>query len=282
MVESFEERNMMQHGESKLKAKKSLGQNFLRDEDVIERIFSVAEVKPDDWVVEVGPGTGALTEKLALRVEKLLAIELDHALVERLQKQFGQSKNVSILEGNILDIYLDDVLLTAGFSERPYKIIANIPYYITAPIIRTFLSLKHQPQSLTLMVQNEVAERLAAQPGSMSLLSVMAQYYAHVEKQFFVSKEAFEPVPKVDSAVISIVPKRPYDPEEDRRVFRLARAGFAARRKTLANNLASTFSLPKEAVEEILEHLGLRKDTRAQALAPEDWERLARALPLES
>ncbi len=149
----------------KVVAKKSLGQNFLKDEEVIEGIFTVAEVMPTDWVVEVGPGTGALTFQLAKRVEKLLAIELDHELVTRLQTQFVDSKSVSILEGNILDLNLEKILETSGFAEHPYKIVANIPYYITAPIIRTLLSLPSQPQSLTLMVQDEVAKRLAAEPG---------------------------------------------------------------------------------------------------------------------
>ena len=257
-----------------VKAKKHLGQNFLQDDEVIGRIFAVAEVQPADWVLEIGPGTGVLTFRLSNLVEKVLAIELDHQLVERLQKHFVDSKSVSILEGNILDVNLKELLEASGFAGHPYKIIANIPYYITAPIIRTLLALPYQPQSLTLMVQDEVANRLAAKPKDMSLLSLMAQYYATVEKRFSVPKEAFDPVPKVDSAVIHIVPKRAYDPEEDRQVFRLARAGFAARRKTLANNLSSSFSVPKETVEERLKTLGLRMDIRAQALSVDDWERL--------
>lgn len=258
----------------KIIAKKSLGQNFLKDEEIIERIFSVAEVASSDWVFEIGPGTGILTFRLADQVEKLLAIELDHQLVTHLQEQFIASKNVSILEGNVLDVDLKELLETSGFSEHPYKIIANIPYYITAPIIRTLLSLKYQPASMTLMVQDAVADRLTAEPGGMSLLSLMAQYYATVEKKFFVPKEAFEPVPKVNSAVIQIIPRRAYDPEEDRKVFRLARAGFSARRKTLVNNLSSSLSVSKEVVEEKLIELGLRVDIRAQALSVSDWENL--------
>lgn len=258
----------------KVIAKKSLGQNFLLDAKVIEQIFTAADAQPTDWVLEVGPGTGILTTQLSERVEKVLSIELDHQLVEHLQKQFVDSKKVSILEGNILDVDLKEWLEASGFAEHPYKIIANIPYYITAPIIKTLLALKYPPRALTLMVQDEVADRLAAKPGDMSLLSIMAQYYATVEKKFFVSKEAFLPVPKVDSAVIQITPRRPFDPEEDRKVFRLARAGFAARRKTLANNLSSSLSLTKEEVEEKLKSLGLRSDIRAQALSIEDWERL--------
>lgn len=258
----------------KLKAKKSLGQNFLHDESIIKGIFEIANVEASDWVLEVGPGTGALTFRLSDQVEKLLAIELDHTLVERLTAHFVDSESVSILEGNILDLHLEEVLRSAGFAEHPYKVIANIPYYITAPIIRTLLSLRIQPESLTLMVQDEVAERLSAKPGSMSLLSVMAQYYATVEKRLFVPKAAFDPVPKVDSAVVHIIPRRPFDHEADRKVFRLARAGFAARRKTLVNNLSTSFSVDRSVVEGYLVTLGLRSDIRAQALSVLDWERL--------
>jgi len=261
----------------KVIAKKSLGQNFLQDTSVIEGILDTARVEATDWIVEIGPGTGNLTAVLLERAEKVLAIELDHSLISRLEERFAHAKNFSLQEGDILDFRLEEWLEKSGIEQREYKIIANIPYYITAPIIRMLLSLKRQPMSLTLMVQAEVADRLAAAPGKMSLLSVMAQYYSDVEKKFFVPKEAFEPVPKVDSAVIHIVPRRPFSPEEDKAVFRLARAGFAARRKTLANNLASTFSLPKESVENKLEGLGLRKDIRAQALSTHDWERLAKS-----
>ena len=257
-----------------IKPKKSLGQNFLTDPEVVENILSAAHVQPTDWVFEIGPGTGALTRELSGRVEKLIAIELDHQLVERLQQHFIDSKSVSILEGNILEFHLAEYLEISGFADHSYKIIANIPYYITAPIIRALLSFAHQPESMTLMVQDEVAERLVARPGDMSLLSLMAQYYADVEKKFFVPKEAFDPMPKVDSAVVQITPKREFSSEEDRKVFRLARAGFAARRKTLVNNLASSFSLSKETVEEKLHTLGLRTDIRAQALSVDDWERL--------
>ena len=260
----------------KVIAKKSLGQNFLHDEEVIEGIFAIAQVKETDWVLEIGPGTGALTFKLAARVEKLLCVELDHELANRLETQFADSKKVSIVEGNILDINLTELLKTTGLAEQSYKIIANIPYYITAPIIRTLLSLSVQPQSLTLMVQAEVADRLAARPGSMSLLSVMAQYYADVEKRLSVPKNAFDPIPKVDSAVVHIVPKRPYDPEEDRKIFRLARAGFAARRKTLANNLANSLHITRDEAEAKLSTLGLGPLVRAQELSIEQWVGLSK------
>lgn len=261
-----------------VKAKKSLGQNFLHDESIIEGILAVAEVGPEDHIFEVGPGTGALTERLLKRATHVVAVELDHELVERLQKHFEKSEGVSILEGNILDMNLNAVLEHAGCEGGKYKVVANIPYYITAPIIRTLLSLELQPKSLTLMVQKEVAERITAKPGEMSLLSLMAQYYSDATIALSVPREAFDPVPAVDSAVVHLVPKRPFAFEADRSLFRVARAGFAARRKTLVNNLSSSLSLPKEKVEALLLAQGLRADIRAQALAVEDWEKLARAL----
>ncbi|MGB4834119.1 MAG: 16S rRNA (adenine(1518)-N(6)/adenine(1519)-N(6))-dimethyltransferase RsmA [Candidatus Moraniibacteriota bacterium] len=257
-----------------VKAKKSLGQNFLKDESIIERILAVAEIGPEDRVFEIGPGTGVLTKVLDSRAKQVVAMELDHQLVERLETHFKASEGVSILEGNILDANLHEILTHAGYESGQYKVVANIPYYITAPIIRTLLSLQSRPQSLTLMVQKEVAERLTAEPGAMSLLSLMAQYYSDVHIAFTVPKEAFDPVPKVDSAVVQLVPKRSFDSEEDRKFFRIARAGFAARRKTLANNLASSLKIEKSAVEAVLATSGLRLDIRAQALSVSDWEAL--------
>ena len=143
-----------------VKAKKSLGQNFLKDEGIIEQILTTALVGPEDHVFEVGPGTGALTQRLVERARHVVAVELDHVLVERLQQHFEKSDGVSILEGNVLDMNLNAVLEHAGCEGGKYKVVANIPYYITAPIIRTLLSLELQPKSLTLMVQKEVAERM--------------------------------------------------------------------------------------------------------------------------
>lgn len=263
-----------------VKAKKSLGQNFLKDQSVIERILTVAEVVPGDKIFEIGPGTGILTEALAKQGAQVMAIELDHDLVERLNKHFEESAGVSILEGSILGVNLAATLAHASYALHGYKVVANIPYYITAPIIRTLLSLERQPTSLTLMVQKEVGERLSAKPGAMSLLSLMAQYYSDVSLAFIVPKEAFDPIPKVESAVVHLKAKRAFDAEADRKFFRIARAGFAARRKTLANNLASSLKLEKTVVETVLEKNGLRKDIRAQALSVEDWERLQQALAI--
>ncbi|MBP6889811.1 MAG: ribosomal RNA small subunit methyltransferase A [Candidatus Moranbacteria bacterium] len=258
-----------------IKAKKSLGQNFLRDQSIIDRILSVADVQKSDRIFEIGPGTGILTQALSQTGATVLAIEIDAQLVERLNKIFVQSQNISILEGSVLDINLEELLAHSGYEYQQYKVVANIPYYITAPIIRTLLSLQSQASSITLMVQNEVADRLVAQPGSMSLLSVMAQYYAEVEKCFFVPRTAFDPVPAVDSAVLKLIPKHRFQASEDRHVFRVVRAGFSARRKTLANNLANTFHLERARIGQLFTALGIQPMIRAQELSVSEWRALA-------
>lgn len=264
-----------------MKAKKSLGQNFLRDRTIIEGIVSAAGVQRTDRIFEIGPGTGVLTQALSGTGASVLAIEIDSRLVERLNEIFVQSESVSILEGNILDMNLEELLIHAGYEYQSYKVVANIPYYITAPIIRTLLSLRSQASLIILMVQNEVAERIVAKPGNMSILSVMVQYYAEAEKCFFVPRTAFDPVPAVDSAVVKLVPKRRFQASEDRHVFRVVRAGFSARRKTLVNNLTNAFHLDRVRIEQLFSALGIGLMIRAQELSVAEWRALADLIAME-
>ncbi|MCW1888007.1 MAG: 16S rRNA (adenine(1518)-N(6)/adenine(1519)-N(6))-dimethyltransferase RsmA [Candidatus Moranbacteria bacterium] len=263
----------------KMRAKKSLGQNFLEEGSLIERIIEVSGVGEADTVLEIGPGMGALTFPLLEKVKKVVAVEADERFIEL----FNQKKhtNLSLYQGNILDIGIERIL-EAEVKGEEYHVIANIPYYITAPIVRLLLSLSHQPKQIILMVQDEVAERLSAKPGGLSLLGIMAQYYAETEKLFFVPKEAFSPVPKVDSAIIRLIPYKAFDKEVDRRLFRVVKVAFQAKRKTLANNLKGAFGLTREDVESLLARRGLSLDIRAQAMSLEDWEWLsAEILALE-
>lgn len=255
-------------------AKKSLGQNFLRDPGVLARIVEAAAPGPDDTVLEIGPGEGVLTAALAARVRRVIAVELDHDLVPRLLKTFPLSSNVSIVEGDILKTDLSKLV-----AESPYKTVANIPYYVTAPIIQFLLEQPRQARTIVLMVQKEVGERLTAKPGDLSILGVAAQYYADASYLFTVPRTAFEPQPGVDSCVVKLEPKRPFDRDADKPFFRLVKAGFAQKRKTLANNLANVLSIPRQDIESSLVDAGLRPDTRAQALSVEDWLRLAAKLP---
>jgi len=253
-----------------------LGQNFLRDEKIAEKIIQSANLQPDDFVVEIGPGEGILTEALAKTAGKVLAIELDKNLIPALQKKFSLNKKVEIINEDILKINLNKFVISYKLTAKSYAIVANIPYYITSAIIRLFLESEIPPREMILMVQREVAERIVAKPGQMSLLALSVQYYARPQVLFPVAAQAFFPVPKVNSAVIKITLKSPRsNPRETKKFFQIARAGFAAKRKTLANNLANSFHLDKKEVENKLNSIGLTPLTRAQELSLEDWKKLA-------
>jgi 16S rRNA (adenine1518-N6/adenine1519-N6)-dimethyltransferase len=260
-----------------LKAKKSLGQNFLKDETVLRRIVESANLTQDDVAIEIGPGKGALTELLAERCKKVIAIELDERLIAPLQTKFVGNDNIEIIHGDILQINLPDLVENQKLESAGYKVIANIPYYITAPIVRLLLETKYPPQEMILMVQKEVAERIVAQPGDMSILAISVQYYAKAEYLLTVPKESFEPVPKVESAVIRITRNNKQETINKKNAdnfFRIVRAGFSAKRKTLENNLSNGLQLDKQGVEEKLLSLGFSKNTRAQELGVDDWKRL--------
>lgn len=261
-----------------LKAKKSLGQNFLREERYIEDIIQEAKID-NEVVLEIGPGLGALTFPLTEKAKTVIAIETDPRFKEILLRE--NKTNLTLIDGDILDIDADTLLREQNIQSGEYSVVANIPYYITAPIIRKLLGLRVQPRQIILMVQDEVALRLVAKPGAMSLLSVMAQYNAQVTKLFFVPKEAFDPEPKVNSAVIKIVPEKIIDFQEEKQFFRIVKAGFQAKRKTLVNNLMGITGRSRENLEGTLETLGLRKDIRAQALSLQDWRNLVEAVSLE-
>lgn len=262
----------------KLKAKKSLGQNFLKDESVLRRIIESANLSPEDTVVEIGPGQGALTGLLAEKCKKVIAIELDDRLIPVLQTKFADNDNVEIIHDDILKINLPELVESEKLKSANYKVIANIPYYITAPIIRLLLETKYPPREMLLMVQKEVAERVVAKPGEMSILAVSVQYYAEAKFLFTVFKESFDPKPKVDSAIIKIThnlqPATDNKKEEIRKFFRIMKAGFSAKRKTLINNLSASLQLDKKTVEEKLGAIGFSPNVRAQELGVEDWRKL--------
>jgi 16S rRNA (adenine1518-N6/adenine1519-N6)-dimethyltransferase len=274
-----------------------LGQNFLKSSEVVNKIISLANLKADDFVLEIGPGKGILTEELARVAGKVVAVELDGKLVKLLRNKFSNNKNIEIIEGDILKTNLPALLRHPMSLDRNdqktsdvlpgYKVIANIPYYITSPIIRLFLESETPPTEMILMVQKEVAERIVAEPGQLSILAISVQYYADAEILFKVGKENFEPVPEVDSAIIKITPyfPSPLQGEGGRRpdevgdatndFFRIVKAGFSAKRKTLINNLSNGLHLDKTLVEEKIKTIGLKPTVRAQELSVEDWKKLA-------
>jgi 16S rRNA (adenine1518-N6/adenine1519-N6)-dimethyltransferase len=271
-----------------------LGQNFLVNKEITKKIVKSADLKANDIVLEIGPGKGILTEELAKHAGKVIAVELDKVLYNLLYNKFSNKKNVEIIKGDILKLDIVKLISNQVKNTRygipntylagrqaKYKLVANLPYYITSPIIRMFLESETSPTEMILMVQKEVAERIVADPGKMSILSVSVQYYAQPGILFNVGKENFDPVPEVDSAVISITRNSQLETQDrdfNKNFFRIVRAGFCAKRKTLVNNLVNSFHLEKEKVEEKIKSVPLSKTVRAQELSIDEWKKLVKLM----
>lgn len=270
---------------SKFTPKKSLGQHFLKDRTVPPRIVEAAGVEAGDCVVEVGPGLGVLTEEIARRLDpesggKLVAVELDRSLLPGLRERFGAYPHVSFVEGDILETQPEELS-----GVRAYKVVANLPYYITSAVLRHFLEAESKPESLTVMVQREVAERMVAKPPEMSLLAVAVQFYGKPKVLFRVPPGAFRPPPKVDSAVVKIevyAPgQRPVAVESEEGFFRVVRAGFAQRRKQLGNTLATGLDLPKDRIATRLIEADIDPSRRAETLSLGEWGKVCSILSFE-
>jgi len=262
----------------KISPQRSKGQNFLITESVYDYIIKAAEIKSTDTVLEVGPGLGFLTAKLAAQAQQVIAVELDDQLAEYLRMGFNlqDDSKVVIVNQDILKFNLANYLPS---PETPYKVVANLPYNITSFFLRQFLSSAHRPLSLILMLQKEVAERLTAAPPDMSLLAVSVQYYARPEILKIIKAGNFWPEPKVDSALVKLtVTKKDSSPETDKRFFRLVKMGFSAKRKMLKNNLAAGLKIAPPQLENILKASRLNPQLRAEKLSLADWEKLFAAL----
>ena len=257
---------------------KKLGQNFLVDANVLRKIIKEANLLRGDVILEIGPGIGNLTVELAKKAKMVLAIEKDKRMCKILKdllKDWGV-KNVEIINEDILKI--KETSMGKWFNN--YKLVANLPYYITAPVIRKFLETKKQPQEMILMVQKEVAQRICAQPPKMTILAVSVQFYAQSKIISFVSKKSFWPQPKVDSAIIKIVPRHDKSGERFReKFFQVVRAGFSHPRKQLVNNLRE-LEINKEQAKNWLLKNGVRPDLRAQSLTIEDWRKLTKTFKM--
>ncbi len=264
-----------------LRAKKRLGQNFLVDGDVLEAIVSAAALSPDDTVIEVGPGLGILTAALARRAGWVIAIELDNRLADILQQTLPYD-NVVILNEDVLGT--DPATLLQGRAPhfppalKSYKVVANLPYYITSPVLRHFLEGPVKPKIMVIMVQKEVAEAIVAEAGQHSLLSLSVQFYGKPGIVTYVPATSFFPAPEVDSAVVKIeVYRRPPVAVDDvAGFFQLVRAGFAAARKQVANSLSHRLGLSKEEVVSMLGKAGLDPRRRAETFTLEEWASLWR------
>jgi 16S rRNA (adenine1518-N6/adenine1519-N6)-dimethyltransferase len=252
-----------------LHAKKGLGQNFLIDGSVLKKIAAAAELTPTDTVIEVGPGLGILTETLAKQAGKVIAVELDNNLAGILKNNFSGFDKVAIINGDILKINPSEIL----GKQTEYKVVANLPYYITSAVIRHFLESPVNPNIMVLMVQKEVAQQITAQPGEMSLLSVSVQLYG---KPTLVSKVAagcFYPAPNVDSAIlkIDVYPRPKVHTNDITAFFNIVRAGFSANRKQLPNSLANGLKVPKTEIMPLLEQAGIDPKRRAETLTIDEW-----------
>ncbi len=255
--------------------KKSLGQNFLVDPTHRARIVDAADLTRDDTVLEIGPGPGVLTELIAAAAGQVIAVELDDRLIPFLRDRFAAHPNVAIVHGDILK--LDPGVLAEG---KPYKVVANLPYYITSAVIRHVLESKPAPETLVITVQREVAERMVAQPPDMSLLALGVQFYCTGRVVARLPAGAFYPVPKVDSAVVRL-DRRPGPIAEDigaERFFEVARAGFSQPRKQLRNSLASGLQMAPAEVERWLGIAGIDPKRRAETLSLAEWTVLVRTL----
>jgi 16S rRNA (adenine1518-N6/adenine1519-N6)-dimethyltransferase len=254
-----------------METKKSLGQHWLKDETALDAICQAADLSAPDTVLEIGPGLGHLTRKLVKAAGQVIAVEVDEALADGLVK--ADIPNLKIINQDILK--LDLSRLPEG-----YKVVANIPYYLTSSLIRILSEAANPPELMVLLVQKEVAERLAAAPGQMSLLSVSAQLYYEPGLGLVVPAELFEPPPKVDSCVIILHRRQPplFQDLDTKLFFRIVKAGFAGRRKKLRGSLAAGLGIDKNQADELLKSAGISGDLRAQNLSLSDWHKLYTAV----
>lgn len=254
-----------------LRPSKGLGQNFIVDRAALEQVVSAAEINAGDEVLEVGAGLGSLSRLLAQTAKRVVAVELDEKLLPVLGDMLQSYKNVDIIHADILELDLGEL-----FNRPGYLVVANIPYYITSALLRHLLEARQKPSRLVLTVQKEVAERICAKPGKYSLLALSVQVYGEPRVVVKIPAGAFYPVPKVDSAVVrvDIYPQPLIPTEKIDAFFRLAKAGFSQKRKTLRNALAGGMGWGKEKAAEILQAAGIDPQRRAQTLNIEEWGRL--------
>jgi len=251
-----------------LRPDKRLGQNFLVDQSALRKIVEIAAISPEDAVLEVGPGLGGLTSLLAVEAQRVVAVELDGRLIPILKQELSPYPNVQLVHGDILALNPLELL-----DAPHYKVVANIPYYITSALMRHLLDGDRRPSCLVLTVQREVAERICASPGELSLLALSVQVYGQPQVRTRIPAGAFYPSPKVDSAVIrvDILPEPAIPIPLLSPFFRLAKAGFSQKRKTLGNALAASLAWPKNKAESMLLAAGIDPRRRAETLNLAEW-----------
>lgn len=250
---------------------KRLGQNFLIDKTTIKKVIKTADLQPTDIVLEIGPGIGTLTKEIAKKVKKVIAVEKDPGIYKVLKETLKDFKNIKIIQGDILKI--KDLRLKI----KDYKIVANLPFYLTSPFIRKFLESEYPPKEIILIIQKEVAQRICARPPKTNLLAVSIQFYAKPKIISHISKKSFWPSPKVDSAIIKIIPhKNKFDVKLRERFSKIVKAGFSQSRKQLANNLSKRLKLNKEQVKTWLLKNNIQPHQRAETLNINGWIKLTK------
>lgn len=264
-----------------LRPDKKLGQNFLIDSAALERIVNIAEVGPKDFILEIGPGLGSLTRYLAATARQVLAIELDRKLIPVLKDNLAEYPNVILIQGDILNLRLDEAIPQLDLNPQSdenstYLVVANIPYYITSALLRHLLEAQFKPSRVVLTVQREVAERICAAPGDLSLLALSVQVYGQPQVKAHIPAGSFYPPPQVDSAVVRVdlyqEPLVPTSWLND--FFRLAKAGYSQKRKTLRNALAGGLAMPSQQVNELLVGAQIDPQRRAETLTIPEWKAL--------
>lgn len=252
--------------------KKSLGQHWLFDLPSLQAVCDAAAVQPTDTILEIGPGLGPLTSKLAQQAQQVIAVEFDEALARELPSRVPAT-NLTVVHDDFM--HFDLTQLPKG-----YKVVANVPYYITSKIVRILLESPTPPVSATLLVQKEVAERIAAQPGDMSILAVSAQFYAEPQLGAVITADKFDPAPKVDSQIITLQvrPQPLFTDVTPKEFFKVVRAGFGEKRKTIRNSLSGGLHLEKPEVEALLKNAAVDPGARAEQLTLDDWHNLVLSL----
>ena len=266
---------------------RGMGQNFLVDRDALDAIVAAAELTPDDTVLEVGPGLGVLTWELLRCAGRVIAVELDRRLAERLRKEFAHTSRLAIVQGDILKLAPEALISSGvealppahpGSQAPPYKVVANLPYAITSPLLQHFLEAVHKPELMVVLVQWEVAQRIAAEPGDLSVLAHAVQVYAEPEVLARVPASSFVPAPAVDSAILRLrVRPHPAVAVDDiDALLRVVKAGFLQRRKKLSNALPGGLSamgtpIPKERVLAALQAAGVDPNRRAETVTLQEW-----------
>ena len=262
--------------QNRIKPTKSMGQNFLTETGVVEEIVELAEITADDLVIEIGPGMGILSREILATGAKLTAVELDRELAQLLRKELGDQPNFTLIEQDAR--YINPSELTGG---QPYQVAANLPYSVATLILRNLMESDHPPMRMTVMVQKEVAERMTAEPGDMSLLGLATDLYADANIVMIVPPNVFTPPPKVESAVVRMNTRTTLrgTAAQRERMFALATMAFQRKRKTLSNGLSMGLGVPKQETDAVLAGIAIDPMRRPQTLNVDEWLRIAGALP---